>query len=250
MNFTILRFDSLGSTNTEALNQAKKGAQEGLCIITRQQAAGRGRQGRVWVSERDSGLYFSIILRPKIENKFFPLLTLMSAVAVAEVLRDLYDLKPDIKWANDVHINGKKICGILAEMTDTMKGTAVVVGIGINLKSSNFPTEITEIATSIEAEKGQAANVEVLLASLTKYLGKYYEILSGTGGAARIRQAWAENSTYFSGKKVRVALESETIFGETCGLEENGALRVKTEDGKITIVQAGDVVSLRKAETN
>ena len=83
MNFTILRFDSIGSTNTEALNQAKQGAAEGLCVVADAQTSGRGRHGRTWVSTRDSGLYFSIVLRPKIEIKFLPLLTLMSAVVVA-----------------------------------------------------------------------------------------------------------------------------------------------------------------------
>ncbi len=121
MNFTILRFDSIESTNTEAVRQAKIGADEGLCIFARQQTKGRGRHGRVWISAKDAGLYFSIILRPQIELKFLPLLTLMSAVVVTEVLQELYKLKTDIKWANDVHVGGKKICGVLAEMAETKK---------------------------------------------------------------------------------------------------------------------------------
>lgn len=250
MDFTILHFDSIDSTNTEAINQAKKGAPEGLCVVARQQTAGRGRQGRVWISEKDAGLYFSLVLRPKIEIKFLPLLTLMSAVAVSEVLREVYKLEPDIKWVNDVLSNEKKICGILAEMTETGKGLAVIIGIGINLKSSNFPVEIAEIAISIEAETGQTPDVKELLESLTKNLDKYYKILSGENGAAKIRRAWAENSSYFSGKMVCVRLENETIFGETGGLEENGALRIKQESGEIKIVQAGDVTNLRKAASN
>src|SRR5688572_4775518 len=116
MNFTILRFDSINSTNTEAVNQAKRGAEEGLCVVARQQTAGRGRHGRTWISEKDAGLYFSIVLRPVIENRFFPLITLMTAIAVADTLKNIYKLETDIKWANDVHIKGKKISGILAEM--------------------------------------------------------------------------------------------------------------------------------------
>ena len=114
MNFTILRFETLESTNTEAANQARQGADEGLCIIARQQTAGRGRHGRTWVSEKDSGLYFSIVLRPAIETRFLPLITLMTGVAVYDTLKEL-GLKPDIKWVNDVLIGEKKICGILAE---------------------------------------------------------------------------------------------------------------------------------------
>lgn len=246
MNFTILRFDSIGSTNIEALNQARQGAEEGLCIVAGEQTAGRGRHGRSWVSAKDAGLYFSIVLRPKVEIKFLPLLTLMSAVVVTEVLRKFYQLKPDIKWANDVHLNEKKICGILAETAETKKGLSVVVGIGINLTSANFPTEIRDTATSIEDEIGEKPNPEIILKNLSKQFAKFYRIFSGTDGAEKIREEWAKNSSYFFGKSVRVKLENETIFGKTCGIEENGALRVKTEDGKIRIIQAGDVERLRK----
>jgi BirA family biotin operon repressor/biotin-[acetyl-CoA-carboxylase] ligase len=246
MNFTILRFDSIESTNIEALNQAKLGAEEGLCIVAREQTAGRGRHGRAWVSAKDVGLYFSIVLRPTIEIKFLPLLTLMSAVVVSETLQQIYQLKTDIKWANDIHVGDKKICGILAEMAETKKGLAIVVGIGINLTSANFPPEIESTATSIEAEFGAKPHVEFILQNLTKQFAKFYRIFSDTGGAEKIREEWAKKSSYFFGKAVSVKMENETIFGKTCGIEENGALRVKTYSGAIKIVQAGDVEKLRK----
>jgi len=245
MKFTILRFDELESTNLEALNQAKRGADEGLCFVARQQTAGRGRHGRVWISEKDAGLYFSIILRPKIETRFLSLITLMTAVAVYETLKN-FDLNPDIKWANDVHINGKKISGILAETCETPIGLAVIVGIGINLKSSNFPPEIAGIATSIEAETNKTADVENLLENLTGNFDKFYRILNEETGAEKIRLAWAQRSSYFTGKKVKAALENETIFGTTRGIEEDGALRIELESGEIRIIRAGDVESLRK----
>jgi len=245
MKFTILRFDELDSTNTEAVNQAKNGADEGLCIVAGHQTAGRGRHGRTWISEKNAGLYFSIVLRPQIENKFLPLITLMSAVAVADLLAALYELKPDIKWANDVHINGKKIGGILAEMIETNKGRAIVVGIGINLNSSNFPPALAETATSIEQETDRIPDAEVLLQSLTRFFDKFYKVLNGADGAEKIRYEWQQRSSYFSGKNVRAALENEMIFGITRGLEENGALRVETADGAIKIIQAGDVEMLR-----
>ncbi|MDQ3129875.1 MAG: biotin--[acetyl-CoA-carboxylase] ligase [Acidobacteriota bacterium] len=245
MKFTILRFDELASTNSEALDQAKRGADEGLCFVARQQTAGRGRHGRVWISEKDAGLYFSIILRPKIETRFLSLITLMTAVAVYETLKN-FDLNPDIKWANDVHINGKKISGILAETCETPVGLAVIVGIGINLKSSNFPPEIAGIATSIEAETNKTADVENLLENLTANFDGFYRILNEETGSEKIRLAWAQRSSYFTGKKVKAALENETIFGTTRGIEENGALRVELESGEIRIIHAGDVESLRK----
>ncbi len=246
MNFTILRFDSINSTNTEALNQAKQGADEGLCVVAKRQTAGRGRHGRTWISEKDAGLYFSLVLRPKSENKLLSLLTLMSAVAVYDVLRELYNLKPDIKWANDVHVNEKKICGILAEMTETKRGLAVIVGIGINLKPSNFPPELEAIATSIEQEINQRIDADILLENLTKQLAKYYQILKNENGAETIRHEWANRSSYFQGKSVFVKLENESVTGTTRGLEESGALRIETENGEIKIIHAGEVERLRK----
>lgn len=246
MNFTILRFDTIESTNTEAMNQAKRGADEGLCIVADRQTKGRGRHGRVWSSEKDAGLYFSVVLRPKIEMRFLPLITLMSAIAVYDTLRELYDLKPDIKWVNDIHINEKKICGILAEMTETSKGTAIVVGIGINLKSSNFPTEIADIATSLETETGNEIKKDELLHSMTRFLNFFYDILQKQNGAKIIVEEWTKRSSYAFGKSVKVKIENETIFGTTDGLEENGALRVKTDSGEIRVIQAGNVENLRK----
>ena len=246
MNFTILRFESIASTNTEALNQARQGASEGLCIVARQQTAGRGRHGRSWISGKDAGLYFSLILRPNIENKFLPLITLMTAVAVFDSLAELYKLQPDIKWANDVHVKEKKICGILAEMCETKRGLAIAVGIGINLKSSSFPPELKATATSIEEEIGGMPNVENLLENLTKQLAIRYQMFEAENGAEKIRNEWAKRSSYFTGKCIRVTLENEIIYGTSDGLEENGALRVRLENGAVKIVQTGEVERLRK----
>ena len=246
MNLTILRFDSLGSTNTEALAQARQGADEGLCIAAREQTAGRGRHAREWVSEKDAGLYFSIVLRPRVETRFMPLLTLMSAVAVFEVLKEA-GLAPDIKWPNDLLVNEKKICGILAEMADTPKGRAVVVGIGINLRLSNYPPELAETATSLQHETAVAPDAGELLLSLTRFFSEYYELFHGPDGPEVIRGMWAERSSYSSGKRVKVTTANKIISGTTDGIEENGALIVKTAEGIREIVHAGDVERLRTA---
>lgn len=246
MNFNILRFESLASTNTEAANQAKRGAPEGLCIIAATQTNGRGRHGRTWISEAGAGLYTSIVLRPKIETKFLPLITLATAVAVYETLRK-FDLQPDIKWANDVLVNEKKICGILAETVETDFGLAIVVGIGINLKSSSFPPELREIATSIEQESGAAIDAETVLESLTAFFSFYCRLLYEPDGARKIREEWTRRSSYASGASVRVSLENEIVVGTTRGIEEDGALRIETDDGEIKTVRAGAVERLRKA---
>ncbi|MGD9563817.1 MAG: biotin--[acetyl-CoA-carboxylase] ligase [Pyrinomonadaceae bacterium] len=245
MNITTLTFDTLDSTNTEALRQAREGAHEGLCIVARQQTDGRGRLGRPWVSEKDAGLYFSIVLRPRIETKFLPLITLMAGVAVHDTLTE-FGLRPDIKWVNDIHVNEKKISGILSETTETSKGLAVIVGIGINLRSSNFPPEIANSATSLEELVGPSS-VEALTASLIKYLAYFYDVLHHNNGNALVIDEWRRRSTYFSGKSVRVSVGNEILTGMTDGLEPNGALRVKRDDGTVVIVQAGDVEALRAA---
>lgn len=245
MNFTILRFDTIDSTNAEAINQAKRGADEGLCVTAKRQTAGRGRHGRVWVSPKDAGLYFSVVLRPKLEIRLLPLITLMSAVAVFDTLKE-NGLQPDIKWVNDILAGGKKICGILAETVETFKGLAVVVGIGINLKSTGFSPELARTATSIEAETGETPDPETLLESLIGNLFDYYSLLNGEQGAEKIRQEWMKRSSYANGKKVKVVLENETVRGSTRGVEENGALRVELETGEIRVILAGEVEMLRK----
>lgn len=245
MNFTILRFDSLESTNTEALNQAKIGADEGLCIVAAEQTAGRGRHGRTWVSAKGAGLNFSIVLRPELETRFLPLITLMTGIAVADTLSE-FAIEPDIKWVNDILVNEKKICGILAETVETARGLSIIAGIGINLKPSNFSPEIAETSTSVAEEIGPAIPEEIL-AALTRYLNYFYEILSGEGGPAAIIREWQRRSSYFMGKNVRAIVGNETIIGTTAGLEDNGALRIKTTDGSIRIVQSGDVQKLRSS---
>jgi BirA family biotin operon repressor/biotin-[acetyl-CoA-carboxylase] ligase len=244
MNFTILKYDSIGSTNTEAINQVRRGADEGLCIVAREQTAGRGRHGRTWISEKEAGLYFSLVLRPKIEIRLLPLITLTTAVAVHHSLEKTFQLECDIKWVNDIHVRGKKICGILAETIETEKGLAVVVGIGINLKSSNFPPELAETATSIEAETGIIPNLETFLPVLTSFLEKYCDLLYRDAG--KIRDQWSNRSSYAFGKEVRVRLENETLDGTTRGIEENGALRLELETGEVRIIHTGEVQSLRK----
>lgn len=245
MKFTVLTFDSIDSTNTEAMRQARQGADEGLCIVAGQQTAGRGRLGRTWISEKDAGLYFSIVLRPGIETAFLPLITLMAGVSVHATLAEL-GIEADIKWVNDVHVNEKKICGILSETSETARGLAVIVGIGINTRSSNFPPEVSDTATSIEAEIAAAPPTSQSLTELlTRHLSHFYAVLNGDNGPETIRREWKERSSYYSGKPVRVVLDDETFSGVTDGLEANGALRVVLPGGSVRVVQAGDIQRLR-----
>jgi BirA family transcriptional regulator, biotin operon repressor / biotin---[acetyl-CoA-carboxylase] ligase len=246
MHITLLNYDSIDSTNTEALRQARLGAEEGLCILSREQTEGRGRYGRTWVSERDAGLYFSIVLRPKIQAHDLPLITLMAGVAVHYTLKS-FGIEPDIKWVNDVLVNEKKIAGILAETTETDRGLAVIVGIGINLTSTNFSPDLAMTATCLEDVLPTKPRRDDLIEVLTRNLEISYDQLQGEGGPAEIIENWTQRSSYSSGKSVRVVLENETVAGVTDGLEENGALRIKRGNGNILVIQAGDVEQVRAA---
>ncbi|MDQ2921443.1 MAG: biotin--[acetyl-CoA-carboxylase] ligase [Acidobacteriota bacterium] len=244
----ILRFDSLPSTNVEAARRAVEGAPEGLCVVASEQTAGRGRRERHWVSPKDAGLYFSIILRPQMEQSGWPLLTLMAGVAVYDALLDSCGLVSDIKWPNDILANGRKLCGILAETVDTAMGRAVVVGIGINLRNKSFPSELDRVATSIEAETGEMPNLEAVLDALIRAFAWHYQVLQLPAGPEDIVTTWSGHSSYGTGKQIQVTDTNETFAGTTRGLERDGALRVETDAGEIRIVRAGDVASVRPSD--
>ncbi|QQS41530.1 MAG: biotin--[acetyl-CoA-carboxylase] ligase [Acidobacteriota bacterium] len=244
MELRILRYESLPSTNTEALSQARKGAPEGLCVVADEQTEGRGRHGRTWVSAPGAGLYFSAVLRPKLEPRDLPLLTLASAVAVNDVLKELYDISTDIKWPNDLLVEGRKIAGILAETTETEDGTAVVVGIGINLRSSHLPEELASASASVESETGAQGDRDELLERLVRYFFFHCERTATASGRDRVLKEWSARSSYGRGKHVRVDAAGKRIEGITDGIDGHGALIIRTADGTET-VQAGDVTALR-----
>jgi BirA family biotin operon repressor/biotin-[acetyl-CoA-carboxylase] ligase len=242
---TILKFDSIDSTNLEAMRQAKGGAGEGLCIIAREQTRGRGRLDRSWHSPKDAGLYLSIVLRPQFELARWPLINLAAALAVHDAIFRKCDLKVDIKWPNDICVRDRKLCGILAETVETEIGLAAIVGIGINLHDEDFPAELEPYATSLRSVTGSDVNRDILINELLKALSERYEMLNSDGGWEHTIREWCANSSYAFGRMVRVSLGDEHFVGITRGLESDGALRIETADGKIKVMRAGDVTALR-----
>jgi BirA family biotin operon repressor/biotin-[acetyl-CoA-carboxylase] ligase len=242
----IMRFDSLPSTNLEAATRAIAGAPEGVCSVAAEQTAGRGRLQRHWLSPRNSGLYFSIIVRPLFPQTMWPLLSLMSAVAVHDALLNACGLKTDIKWPNDLLVYDKKLCGILAETIETSQGRAIVIGIGVNLTTESFPAELETVATSVAAAINQTPDLEVVLEALVSAVVRYYEMLQQPDGAEAIAGEWTKRSTYAEGRRIRVSCADESFEGTTRGLERDGALRVELSDGEIRIVRAGDVTTVRQ----
>jgi len=242
---TILRFDSIDSTNLEAMRQAKMKAPEGLCIVAREQTRGRGRLDRSWQSPKDAGLYFSIVLRPQLELGDWPLITLMASLAVADALMKACGLRADIKWPNDLCINDRKVCGILAETVETSSGPAAIVGIGINLNADGLPATVINVATTVEAETGRKPNSERVLEALIKAIGERYQLLQTPSGGEHTIREWCAGSSYAIGRRVRITVADDSFEGTTRGLESDGALRVETDNSKIRVVRAGDVTAVR-----
>lgn len=241
----ILHFDSIDSTNLEAMRQAKAGASEGLCIVAREQTRGRGRLERTWHSPPDAGLYLSIVLRPQFELARWPLINLAAALGVHDAIFETCALNVDIKWPNDILNHERKLCGILAETAETEFGAAAIVGIGINLNDENFPPELAKQATSLQAATLKVVDRERLLKELLGAFGERYDVLAAPDGGEQTIREWCANSSYAFGRQVRVVLGDEEVLGMTGGLEGDGALRIETANGRIKIVRAGDVIALR-----
>ncbi len=233
----VLRYESLPSTNTELARMASEGAAEGLVIVADEQTAGRGRLQRAWSSPKGAGLYFSVLLRPSVPVDQWPLITFVAALAVGDALREAAGVQTDIKWPNDILSGERKICGILAEAIDTTRGRAVIVGIGINLAPGAFPE-----ATSVVEASGSQPDREAILAALLSALARWYSLL---GEREKIVAAWSSRSSYATGKLVQVRNGDEVWQGTTCGVEPDGALRLRTANGEIKLIRAGDVYSVR-----
>jgi BirA family biotin operon repressor/biotin-[acetyl-CoA-carboxylase] ligase len=245
---TIHHFFEIASTNDLAKEIASIGAQEGTTIIAETQTQGRGRLGREWVSPA-GGLWFSIILRPKLNVKDIPKLTLITSLAVAKTISQLLNLKTKVKWPNDVLIKTKKVCGILTEANTREKTiNFVVIGIGINanIELHSLPPQIRENATSLKQELKREINREQLLQVLLEKMEHYYLMLL-KGKFDLILKEW-KTLCDFLGSHVEVTTLKEKIEGVAIDIDKNGALIIKLQDGTLRRVLSGDVSLVRSKE--
>jgi len=241
----IVHYFRIDSTNTAALELAAKGAAHGTVVVAEEQTAGRGRFGRIWYSERSSGIYTSIILRPPLAPAVAPVLTLMAAVAAHQAISTTTGLPADIRWPNDVLVDGKKVCGILTEMSaEVDRLHAVVLGIGINVNHREMPSELKNIASSLRIEAGKSISRAQVLVALLKEVERKYHLLLDEGSAA-IARRWSAASTFAQGKRIRVLAGAGEFFATTVGLEPSGALRVRREDGREELLVSGEVVEVK-----
>ncbi len=237
----IFHFFKVDSTNTVAMRLGEEGEAHGTVVVAEEQTSGRGRAGHSWHSEKAAGIYVSILLQPQISPMLAPALTLVAGLAAYDAIAEGSGLLPDIRWPNDVLLKGKKVCGILTEMqTEPDRMHFAVVGIGINVNQSKMPGELASIATSMRMETGRAHSRLELLARLLWHLDRYYNQFIAEGAAPILRR-FAEVSSYFEGKRVRISTSTDNFVGTTAGLEPMGILRVKRDDGKIESVISGTV---------
>jgi BirA family biotin operon repressor/biotin-[acetyl-CoA-carboxylase] ligase len=238
----IYHFFKVDSTNTVAMRLGEEGEPHGAVVLAEEQTAGRGRAGRSWVSEKSAGIHCSVLLRPAIPPAHAPLLTLVAGLAARDAAAEDLDAVPDIRWPNDLLLGGRKFGGILTEMrAEPDRVSYAVVGIGINVNQAKVPAELEGIATSLRMETGKFHSRLDLLIRLLRNLDRYYNEFMGRGAEPILRR-FAEVSSYFQGKHVRITTATETFTGATAGLEPSGVLRVTRDDGRgIELVLYGDV---------
>ena len=231
-------FPEIDSTMDAARELAKEGAEEGTIVIAEVQTRGRGRLSREWLSP-EGGIYFTVILRPRISPAYAPRINLMAAVAVAATIGKLFGLKAELKWPNDVLVAGKKVCGILAEMDAEMDVVNFVnVGIGIN---ANTPVpKFNKTATSLSDELGrQVSRREFLRALLTEMDKRQARLMK-----SELLQEWRNLSGTLN-KRVSITSLDEEVTGQAVDIDATGALLVRSKDGSLKTVLVGDCVHLR-----
>ncbi len=228
--------DSCASTMTEAARLAAEGCASGTAIGAEEQTAGQGRFGRPWHSEREAGLYFSLVLRLPPREEIVRLLAMALGLAVAEAIGRVADAPCDLRWPNDVLIGERKCAGILVQMEREVFNA----GIGINVNQSAFPEDVRSVATSLRIATGKTHARERLLTSCLECADGFVAMLV-EGGARPLLAAFARASSYVRGKRVAVEQGGRTIEGVTDGLDESGYLYVRRADGSRAMILAGGV---------
>lgn len=238
----IFFYPSLGSTNARAFELGRAGEPEGTAVIADTQTGGKGRLGRQWVSPPGVNLYTSLILRPPILPQDAHNLTFLLAVAVAEAVSGFCPKRPSVKWPNDVLIESRKAAGILLEMdseADRVHFVVAGIGVNINMAAEMFPAEIRPLATSLSLARGAEADRAEFTRALYTAVEKWYKIYLGDGFSP-VLNAWRG---YFAseGKPVKVSSFNRVITGICLGVEDDGALLVRTPSGGIEKIISGDV---------
>jgi BirA family biotin operon repressor/biotin-[acetyl-CoA-carboxylase] ligase len=238
-------FPEVASTNTLAMEMAAQGAAEGTTVIAETQTGGKGRLGRKWISPKGN-LYLSVILRPNSPTFKAPLITLMGAVAVASAIRRTCGVQAAIKWPNDILISGKKVAGLLTEMSaepDRIKHIALGIGVDVNMALGELPLDIRALTTTLAAQAGRKIDRTALLRQILIDLEHWYRVFLHND--ADVLREW-EQLNMTIGKRVAVSGLGETLEGLAQGIDSEGRLIIRFNDGSVKTVAAGDVTILKR----
>ncbi|MFC5559671.1 biotin--[acetyl-CoA-carboxylase] ligase [Ureibacillus thermophilus] len=241
--YSIHYFEEIDSTQTYAQKLARQGAEDGTVIIAEEQTGGKGRMQRIWHSAKGKGIWMTVIIRPNILPHQAPQLTLVAAVSVVMAMKSLYqNFTPEIKWPNDILINGKKCAGILTEMLaemDRVDGLLIGIGINTNHELDDFPEDIQSIATSIAIEEKKKVDRAELVAEILKNLEHFTDEYVENGFTS-IKTLWEEHSGTI-GKRIKASTIRETIEGQAIGITDEGVLEILLDDGQVKKVYSADI---------
>ena len=239
--------EEIESTNSLAGTLAEGGAAHGTIVYAAHQTAGRGRRGRHWLQLPGHHVYLSVLLRPRLDIERAASLTLVAAVALARALREL-GVPARIKWPNDLELDGRKLSGILSELStvDNERTRFVIIGVGVNLDTpaDQFPPEIASTATSVLASAGVLLHPEQVIAAFLNHLEPLLAIHEQSG-LPRIVEAWRTMSSTL-GATVRATLDHRTIVGTAEDVDDTGALLIRDANGVQHRIVSGEVVTLRR----
>lgn len=237
----IAYYDILDSTNNEAKRLAEDGEKRTALVLTEQQTGGKGRRGRTWVTPRETAVMMSLLLHPKIAPEHASAVTLVMGLAIARACRKFCEVDAKIKWPNDIVVDGKKVCGILTEMSSEIDYiNYLVIGVGINANSTEFPKELEEKATSLKLLTGKRVDrAGLIVESLEQFADCYGKFLQ----TQDVSLLLDEYNALLAGKdgQVRVLEPNHEYCGISRGIDRHGDLLVEREDGTVEAVYAGEV---------
>ena len=236
-------FEETNSTNDIVEKLARDGVKEGAVVFAEAQTRGRGRLGRKWLSPARRGLWFSVLLRPDLRPQAATQLTVAAATALCRAIRAQTELTPQVKWPNDILINGRKVAGVLTELAaeiDHVKHLILGIGVDVNLTASEFPAELKKVATSLKIESGRHLNRLDLAAAILRELDADYHRIQ-RGRFAEVADEWEEQCITL-GHRVRIHIGNREITGRAEALDDDGALLVRTEHGHLERIIGGDVM--------
>lgn len=238
---SIEYFEVTDSTNQRIYDFAEKGREEGLLAVAEEQTGGKGRRGRSWVSPPGTGIWMSLLLRPKVEPQKASMVTIVAALAMTKAMEKITGMEIRIKWPNDVVLNGKKVCGILTEMSAELEEIHyIIVGIGINANTESFPEDIQDRATSIYLESGKKVERAAFIAEFCVQFEQYYERFLEMGNLEFLKEEY-ESYLINIGREVKIIKKKEERVRKALGINELGELIVAKSDGTTEIIFSGEV---------